>query len=82
MFGQPEPDSTGAQAPISNTATVVLPNFALSETVIPNAVLTVKAEMQGTALTTSATTLQIQTTTQVRLIRVALIAETTKSELQ
>jgi len=82
LFGQPEPDSTGAQAPISNTATVVLPNFALSETVIPNAVLTVKAEMQGTALTTSATTLQIQTTTQVRLIRVALIAETTKSELQ
>ena len=82
LFGQPEPDSSGSQAPISNTTTVVLPVFPLSSTVPQNAVLTVKAEFQGTAMTASASMLQITTTTQVRLIRVALVAETDKSELQ
>jgi len=61
---------------------VVLPVFPLSSTVPQNAVLTVKAEFQGTAMTASASMLQITTTTQVRLIRVALVAETDKSELQ
>lgn len=78
LFGQPQPNSAGVQQPISNAFTVELPYYSLTFT----KVLTFKGEPVGTAITSLATQMSFSTSGLIRLIRTALIAETTQGELQ
>jgi hypothetical protein len=82
LYGQPKQGGypSTSQAPISNTFTMLLPNY--SSGAPQNAVLTAYSEPIGTANTTLATSLQISTSSPVRIIRASIIAETSQGDLQ
>jgi hypothetical protein len=82
LYGQPQANSDGIQIPITNTFTMNMPCFPLSGNVPVNAVLTSQGYPVGTALTAMATSIGITSSSNLRLIRFSLIAETTQSEMQ
>jgi hypothetical protein len=82
LYGQPNQGGypNVGKTPISNTFTIALPYYASGANVPANAVLTAFSEPLGTANTTMATSLQVLTAQPIRLIRAAIVAETTQAD--
>ena len=82
LFGQPLQGGypNVGQTPVTNTFSVACPYYASGSNVPSRAVLTAFSEPIGTANTTLATSLQLTTAQPIRLIRVAIVAETTQGD--